>query len=104
MLSADDEALVGQREGALLAVEAVLVPGVALVVHHVGAVAEPCRDETDRQKDIEKCLVLIVPVICPNVQHKLVSNDEKLRSYFKYVDNSQYLRWLSEQSKIQICF
>lgn len=77
MLSADDEALVGQREGALLAVEAVLVPGVALVVHHVGAVAEPCRDETDRQKDIETCLVLIVPVICPNVQHKLVSNDEK---------------------------
>lgn len=50
MLSADDEALVGPREGALLAVEAVLVPGVALVVHHVGAVAEPCRDEkTDRR-------------------------------------------------------
>lgn len=38
----DDEALVGQRQRALLTVEAVLVPGVALVVHHVGAVAEPC--------------------------------------------------------------
>ena len=38
----DDEALVGQRQGALLAVEAVLVPGEALVVHHVGAVAKPC--------------------------------------------------------------
>lgn len=42
VLRFDDEALVGQRQRALLAVEAVLVPGVALVVHHVGAVAEPC--------------------------------------------------------------
>lgn len=42
MISVDDEALVGQGEGALLAVEAVLVPGVALVVHHVCAVAESC--------------------------------------------------------------
>lgn len=41
----DDEALVGQRQGALLTVEAVLVPAVALVVHHVGAMAEPCRGE-----------------------------------------------------------
>ena len=60
MLAADDEALVGQREGALLAVEAVLVPGVAFVVHHVGAVAESCGDETDRQKDIEMCFALII--------------------------------------------
>lgn len=44
MVSIDDKALVGQREAALLAVEAVLVPGEALVVHHVGAMAEPCRD------------------------------------------------------------
>lgn len=43
MIPVDDKALVGQREGALLAVEAVLVPGVSLVVHHVGAVAEPCN-------------------------------------------------------------
>lgn len=39
----DDKALVGQRQRALLTVEAVLVPAVALVVHHVGALAEPCR-------------------------------------------------------------
>ena len=38
----EHEALVGQAEAALLAVEAVLVPGEALVVHHVGAVTEPC--------------------------------------------------------------
>lgn len=43
MVRFDDKALVGQRQGALLAVEAVLVPAVALVVHHVGAMAEPCR-------------------------------------------------------------
>lgn len=43
LLRFDDEALVGQRQGALLTVEAVLVPAVALVVHHVGALAEPCR-------------------------------------------------------------
>lgn len=42
VLRFDDKALVGQRQRALLTVEAVLVPGVALVVHHVGAVAEPC--------------------------------------------------------------
>lgn len=44
MISVDDKALVGQRQGTLLAIEAILVPGVALVVHHVGAVAEPCKD------------------------------------------------------------
>lgn len=44
LFSSDDEALVGQRQRTLLAVEAILVPGVSLVVHHVGAVAEPCRD------------------------------------------------------------
>ena len=38
----EHEALVGQAEAALLAVEAVLVPGKALVVHHVGAMTEPC--------------------------------------------------------------
>ena len=38
----EHEALVGQAEAALLAVEAVLVPGEALVVHHVGAMTEPC--------------------------------------------------------------
>lgn len=42
VISTDDKALVGQREGALLAVEAVLMPGVSLVVHHIGAVAKPC--------------------------------------------------------------
>lgn len=42
VFSAEDEALVGQGQAALLAVEAVLVPGEALVVHHVGAMAEPC--------------------------------------------------------------
>lgn len=40
----DDKAFVGQRQRTLLAVEAVVMPGVTLVVHHVGAVAEPCRD------------------------------------------------------------
>lgn len=44
VISIDDEALVGQREGALLAVEAILVPGVPLIIHHIGAMAEPCRD------------------------------------------------------------
>lgn len=44
MISVDDKALVGQRQGALLAVKAILMPGVALVIHHVGAVAEPCGD------------------------------------------------------------
>lgn len=34
------EALVGQVEATLLAVEAVLVPGAALVVHHVHTFAE----------------------------------------------------------------
>lgn len=47
MILFDDEALVGQRQRALLAVEAVLVPGEALVVHHVGAVAEPCGGVQD---------------------------------------------------------
>jgi len=42
----DDEALIGQREAALLAVEAILVPGVSFVVHHVGAVAEPCSNRS----------------------------------------------------------
>lgn len=42
VLSVDDKALVGQGEGAFLAVEAVLVPGVTLVVHHVGPMAKPC--------------------------------------------------------------
>lgn len=42
VISADDEALVGQREAALLAVEAVFVPGVALVVHHVCAMTKAC--------------------------------------------------------------
>lgn len=40
VLAIDHKALIGQRQGALLAVEAVLVPGVALVVHHVGAPAK----------------------------------------------------------------
>lgn len=47
MIGFDDKALVGQRQGALLTVEAVLVPAVALVVHHVGALAEPCRGAPD---------------------------------------------------------
>lgn len=42
MISIDDKALVGQREAALLAVEAILMPGVSLIVHHIGAMAEPC--------------------------------------------------------------
>lgn len=46
LFSSDDEALVGQRQRTLLAVKAVLVPGVTLVVHHVGAMAKPCRDTT----------------------------------------------------------
>lgn len=48
VITTDDEALVGQGEAAPLAVEAVLVPGVALVVHHVGAMAEPCGDRGGR--------------------------------------------------------
>lgn len=44
LLSVDHKALVGQREAALLAVEAVLVPRESLIVHHVGAVAEPCGE------------------------------------------------------------
>lgn len=52
VISVDHEALVGQREAAPLAVEAVLVPGVALIVHHVGAVAEPCRNGTMRESAV----------------------------------------------------
>lgn len=42
MISIDDKALVGQREAAFLAVEAILMPGVSLVVHHVCTMAEAC--------------------------------------------------------------
>lgn len=42
VLSIDDKALVGQGEGALLAIEAVLMPGQSLIVDHIGAVAKPC--------------------------------------------------------------
>lgn len=45
VISTDDKALVGQREAALLAVEAVLVPGVALIVDHICPMTEPYRDE-----------------------------------------------------------
>lgn len=63
MIRFDDEALVGQRQGALLTVEAVLVPAVALVVHHVGALAEPCRGAPDVNNGIHtggKVPVLVV--------------------------------------------
>lgn len=43
VISTDDKALVGQREAALLAVEAVLVPGVALIVDHICPMTEPCN-------------------------------------------------------------
>lgn len=36
------ELLVGQTQGASLTVEAVLVPGAALVVHHVHSFTETC--------------------------------------------------------------
>lgn len=36
------ETLVGQTEGASLTVEAVFMPGAALVVHHVHAFTEAC--------------------------------------------------------------
>lgn len=39
-LSVEHKALVGQRQGALLAVEAVLMPSMALIVHHIGALAK----------------------------------------------------------------
>lgn len=42
MISTDDKALVGQREAALFAVEAILMPGESLIVHHIGAMAKPC--------------------------------------------------------------
>ena len=44
MISIEDKALIGQGETALLAVEAILMPGESLVVHHIGAMAKPCRD------------------------------------------------------------
>lgn len=37
-----DERLVGQRDGALLAVEAVVVPGLPFVADHVGAFSKAC--------------------------------------------------------------
>lgn len=48
MISVDDEALVGQGEAALLAVEAVLMPGVSFIIHHIGAMTKPCivKDRT----------------------------------------------------------
>lgn len=51
MISIDDKALIGQGEAALLAVEAILMPGVSLVIHHIGAMAEPCRDRGTRDRD-----------------------------------------------------
>lgn len=42
VIATDDEALVCQRETALLAVEAVLMPGVALIVDHICAVTKTC--------------------------------------------------------------
>lgn len=42
VITTDDKALVGQREAALLAVEAVLMPGVALIVDHICAVTKTC--------------------------------------------------------------
>ena len=48
MFSVEHEALVGHAEAALLAVEAVLVPGEAFVVHHVGAMAKPCSTTRNR--------------------------------------------------------
>lgn len=42
VLSVQDEALVGEGQRALLAVKAVLVPGVVLIVHHVGPFAKTC--------------------------------------------------------------
>lgn len=50
LFCSDDKALVGQRQRTLLAVEAILVPGVTLVVHHVGAVAKPCKDTASQVK------------------------------------------------------
>lgn len=50
LFSSDDKALVGQRQRTLLAVEAILVPGVTLVVHHVGAMAEPCKGTATQVK------------------------------------------------------
>lgn len=43
LLCVDNETLVGEGQGAFLAGEAILVPGESLVVHHVGAMAEPWR-------------------------------------------------------------
>uniref|UniRef100_A0A2D4J3K5 Secreted protein n=1 Tax=Micrurus lemniscatus lemniscatus TaxID=129467 RepID=A0A2D4J3K5_MICLE len=43
LLQVEDERFVGQGDGALLAVEAVLVPGVAFVAHHVGAFPKACN-------------------------------------------------------------
>lgn len=42
VIAADDKALVGQRQRALLAVEAVLVPGEAFVVDHICAMTKTC--------------------------------------------------------------
>ena len=48
MISVDDEPLVGQGEAALLAVEAVFMPGIALVVDHIGTMAKPCINTQER--------------------------------------------------------
>lgn len=42
VIGADDKALVGQREAALLTVEAVIMPGVALIVHHICTMTKTC--------------------------------------------------------------
>lgn len=50
LLRVDNEALIGEGEGAFLAAEAVLVPGVSFIVHHVGAMAKPCRTDIQRHQ------------------------------------------------------
>lgn len=41
VLAIDHKALIGQRQGALLAVEAVLVPCASLIVHYVSGFTKP---------------------------------------------------------------
>lgn len=62
LFSSDDKALVGQRQRTLLAVEAILVPGETLVVHHVGAVTEPCKG-TASQVNLYLCVFMNVKSI-----------------------------------------
>lgn len=58
-----DEALVGQGQRALLTVKAVFMPCGVLVVHHTGAFAKTCKDQTKHLWQLPVNLITVVNLI-----------------------------------------